>query len=139
MAEVQNEVANRVTGGCFCGAVRFAIDLPSKWCAHCHCSMCRRIHGAGYVTWVGVASEQFHLLGDSSTLQWFESSPGARRAFCTICGSSMLFESARWSGETHVAMACLDQAIDRKPQANAFHSAHVDWMPLDETLTIVNG
>jgi hypothetical protein len=126
----------KVTGGCFCTAVRFTIDLPSKWCAHCHCSMCRRIHGAGYVTWVGVDSEHFTLLADGQ-LQWYESSPGARRGFCRICGSSMLFESTRWAGETHVALACLDEAIDRGPQAHAFHDAHVDWMPLDETLTIV--
>ena len=38
---------NKVTGGCFCGAVGFTLALPSKWCAHCHCSMCRRVHGAG--------------------------------------------------------------------------------------------
>jgi hypothetical protein len=125
-----------VAGGCFCGAVRFAIDLPSKWCAHCHCSMCRRIHGAGYVTWVGVDSEHFRLLADEQ-LQWFVSSPGARRGFCKICGSSMLFESERWSGETHVALACLDDAIDRQPQAHAFYASHVDWMPADQTLTIV--
>jgi len=126
----------KVEGGCFCGAVRFSIDLPSKWCAHCHCSMCRRIHGAGYVTWVGVDSEHFNLT-KRGKLQWYESSPGARRGFCKHCGSSMLFESARWSGETHVALACLDGAIDRKPQANAFYNAHVDWMPMDESLTII--
>lgn len=126
----------KVEGGCFCRAVRFAIELPSKWCAHCHCTMCRRIHGAGYVTWVGVDSERFNLLqGDK--LRWYESSPGARRGFCETCGSSMLFESTRWSGETHVALACLDQEIDRKPQAHAFYGSHVDWMPVDESLTIV--
>jgi len=125
----------RLEGGCFCNAVRFSIDLPPKWCAHCHCSMCRRIHGAGYVTWVGVQSEHFKML-QGNQLQWYESSPGARRGFCRICGSSMLFESARWSGETHVALACLDEPNDLKPQAHAFYAAHVDWMPVDESLVI---
>jgi len=131
-------VSGTIEGGCFCGAVRFSIDLPSKWCAHCHCTMCRRIHGAGYVTWVGVDSEHFKLTRDD-TLRWYESSPGARRGFCKNCGSSMLFESARWGGETHVALACLEGTIDRKPQANAFYDAHVDWMPVDESLTNVSG
>ena len=127
-----------VEGGCFCSAVRFSIDLPSKWCAHCHCTMCRRTHGAGYVTWVGLDSRHFHLLQEDQ-LQWYESSPGARRGFCRTCGSSLFFESTRWSGETHVALACLDEAIDRAPQAHAFHDEHVDWMPLDETLVISGG
>ena len=51
----------------------------------------------------------------------------------------MLFESSRWSGETHVALAALDGPIDRKPQAHAFFDAHVDWMPVDETLVISKG
>lgn len=128
-----------VSGGCLCGAVRFEAELPSKWCAHCHCSMCRRAHGAGYVTWVGFPSAQFHLRRGDDRLVWYASSPGARRGFCRTCGSTMLFESERWAGETHVALGCLDGPIDRQPQANVFFDAHVDWMPIDETLKTVPG
>ena len=128
-----------VSGGCLCGAVRFTIDLPSKWCAHCHCSMCRRSHGAGYVTWVGFASSKFLLRSGEEQLAWYASSPGARRGFCRACGSTMLFESERWAGETHVALACLDGPIDRQPQANVFFDAHVDWMPIDGTLKTIPG
>jgi hypothetical protein len=128
-----------VTGGCFCGAVRFTIRLPSKWCAHCHCSMCRRVHGAGYVTWVGLESERFILDKGEQQLQWYASSSGARRGFCATCGSSMLFESERWSGETHVALACIDEPIDRQPQAHAFHDSHVSWMALDDALKVFSG
>ncbi|MEJ2400889.1 MAG: GFA family protein [Xanthomonadales bacterium] len=129
----------RVHGGCLCGAVRFEIDLPSKWCAHCHCSMCRRAHGAGYVTWVGFDSGHFKLLSGDHHLKWYESSPGARRGFCTECGSAMLFESARWPDETHVALGCIEDPIDRVPEANAYVEAHVDWMPLDDSLTRYRG
>lgn len=123
-----------VQGGCLCGAVRFEVELPSKWCAHCHCSMCRRAHGAGYVTWAGFASDHFGLTQGERHLQWYESSAGARRGFCSTCGSSMLFESERWAGETHVALACIDGPIDRAPQAHVFYDMHVDWMPIDEDL-----
>ena len=132
------EAAN-VSGSCFCRAVRFHFKLPTKWCAHCHCSMCRKVHGAGYVTWVGFEEEQFHLDQGAQELRWFESSKGASRGFCSHCGSSMFFRSARWAGELHVALACLDGPIDRKPQAHAFHDSHVDWMPLDDALKVYNG
>lgn len=130
---------NTVRGSCLCGAVRFHLALPSLWCAHCHCSMCRKAHGAGYVTWVGFDSSHFSLDQGASCLTWFDSSPGASRGFCSTCGSSMLFRSERWAGQAHVALACLDDPIDRKPQAHAFHDSHVDWMPLDEALKIYNG
>lgn len=126
-------------GGCLCGAVRFEAELPSKWCAHCHCSMCRRAHGAGYVTWAGFDRSKFRIVKGEDQLCWYASSPGARRGFCRACGSTMLFESERWSGETHVALGCLDAPIDRQPQANVFFDAHVDWMPIDESLKTLSG
>ncbi|MBT8047490.1 MAG: GFA family protein [Xanthomonadales bacterium] len=128
-----------VSGGCLCGAVRFEARLPSKWCAHCHCSMCRRAHGAGFVTWVGFESDHFLLKTGDHHLQWYESSPGARRGFCSTCGSTMLFESSRWPGETHVALGSIEDPIDRKPQANSFFDDHVDWAPIDEALKAYNG
>ena len=131
--------SHSVEGGCLCGAVRFEAELPSKWCAHCHCSMCRKAHGAGYVTWAGFDSSRFRITRGGDQLAWYASSPGARRGFCRACGSTMLFESERWSGETHVALGCLDGSIDRQPQANVFFDAHVDWMPIDEGLKTVHG
>ena len=132
----QAEIAR---GSCFCQAVRFHLRLPSKWCAHCHCSMCRKIHGAGYVTWVGFEADHFELDSGGEQLAWFESSPGASRGFCRQCGSSMFFKSERWKGEIHVALGCMDDPIDRKPQAHAFHDSHVAWMPIDDALQIFNG
>lgn len=131
--------AETARGSCFCQAVRFHLVLPSKWCAHCHCSMCRKIHGAGYVTWVGFEADHFKLDSGEEQLAWFESSPGASRGFCRQCGSSMFFKSERWEGEIHVALGCMDDPIDRKPQAHAFHDSHVAWMPIDDALQIFNG
>jgi hypothetical protein len=101
--------------------------------------MCRRAHGAGYVTWIGFAADHFRLLEGEERLQWSESSPGARRGFCGSCGSTMLFESKRWAGETHVALACIDDPVDRTPQAHVFFDSHVDWIPIDETLKVFSG
>jgi hypothetical protein len=94
--------------------------------------MCRRAHGAGYVTWAGFESDHFILIKGDHHLKWYESSPGARRGFCSTCGSTMLFESQRWPGETHVALACIEGPIDREPAAHAFFDAHVHWMPIDD-------
>lgn len=125
-----------VTGGCFCGAVRFSADLPSKWCAHCHCSMCRRIHGAGYVTWAGFERSRLRITSGIDQLYWYTSSPGARRGSCAVCHSNLLFESSRWPDETHVVLAAFDSPIDRRPEAHAFYDQRVDWMPIDPALKI---
>ena len=52
---------SEASGSCFCGAVQYTFALPSLFAGHCHCSMCRRIHGAAYVTWVGVSKESLSV------------------------------------------------------------------------------
>lgn len=101
--------------------------------------MCRRTHGAGYVTWIGYEQDQVKFTRGEDQLTWFESSPGAQRGFCRHCGSSMFFRSERWSGELHIAVGCLHGAIDRQPGANAFFDEHVDWMPIDQSLEKIAG
>ena len=37
-----------VTGGCFCGRVRYRVDAPLRGGRSCHCSRCRKaFSGAG--------------------------------------------------------------------------------------------
>jgi len=117
------------SGSCLCGEVRFEADLPSKWVAHCHCSLCRRAHGAPYVTWVGLPAEACRLSGGA--LRWYPSTPEAERGFCAHCGATMFFRSSRWPGELHVALPHFDDELDRAPETHAFWSARAGWASID--------
>jgi len=121
-------------GSCLCGSVRFRAGLPSKWVAHCHCTYCRRAHGAPFVTWAGFVSEQFSLEAGSEQPTWYESSAGAKRAFCTRCGSPMFFQSTRWPGEMHVARSLFVDLLDREPSAHVFYESHVPWLHVNDDL-----
>jgi len=61
IAETEREP---VVGSCFCGAITYEIDLPTRACVHCHCSMCRRPHGA---SWTDVRDELPKLGGPTGT------------------------------------------------------------------------
>jgi hypothetical protein len=115
------------SGGCLCGTVRFRFALPTLWCAHCHCSLCRRAHGAAFVTWVGVASDRFELTSGAESLVRYASTPAARRSFCGQCGSTLFFESTRWPGEVHIAVANVDDPLDREPAAHVYWSERAPW------------
>ena len=119
------------SGACQCGALHFHAELPSKWVAHCHCSMCRRAHGAAFVTWVGMDAARCAIDDTRQTLRWYASSPSAERGFCSHCGSMIFFRAERWAGELHIALAHFHDPVDRAPQAHAFWDAHVDWVALD--------
>ena len=123
-----------VRGSCLCGKVRFVAALPTKWVAHCHCTYCRRAHGAPFVTWAGFQSGQVSIDADGVAPTWYESSPGAERAFCPHCGSPMLFKSLRWPGEIHIARALIAEALDKEPRAHVFYETHVPWLQVNDEL-----
>ena len=58
-----------IEGGCFCKRIRYAIDDGEYLTANCHCTMCRRVHAAPYVTWlvVPVESSATRALGTAAT------------------------------------------------------------------------
>ena len=127
-------MSQEVVGGCLCGAVRFAAELPSLWCAHCHCTQCQRYHGAPLVTWVGFQRSKFRITVGESCLRWYCSSAPAKRGFCDKCGSSFLFQSERWPDEMHVSLTNLQDPIDRQPEGHVHFDSHVDWLELADDL-----
>lgn len=131
--------AECVSGGCFCGGVRFELAFPTQWCGHCHCSMCRRAHGAGFVTWVALARPQFRFLSGEDLVTYFQSSEHGRRGFCRVCGSSLFCESTRHPDVVDVVLANIDGEIDREPQAHIYYSDRVNWAGVDDTLPRLGG
>jgi hypothetical protein len=127
-------MAQKARGECLCGMVKFEIDLPVKWVAHCHCSMCRRAHGAAFVTWVSVPTENFRLLTGEDELVEFDSSEDAQRGFCMVCGSTLFFDSSRWPEEKHIVLANFTDDVGQKPQVHAFFSDKAHWIDVNDGL-----
>ena len=133
------ESNERVEGSCFCGAVRFSVRLPTLFCGHCHCSMCQRSHGAGYVTWFSVPRERFSVDAGNEALARFRSSDHGTRSFCRVCGSSLLCESTRHPDQVDVVLANLHGPIDRPPQVHIYFDDRVPWVNVEDGLPRLGG
>ena len=96
--------------------------------------MCRVAHGAPFVTWFGIRRAQFRLLSGEDTLQWHNSSDHGRRAFCSDCGTQMLFETTRYPDQLDVVRACVPGEIDRAPSAHVHVASKVSWVNIDDGL-----
>lgn len=123
-----------VRGSCLCGSVRYEADGPQLFFAHCHCRWCRRAHGAGFVTWVGVREEGFRVVTGEDHLKWHASSVRSRRAFCTECGSTLLFASKAAPGEIHLAAGCVDEGLTGAPTAHVFVDQRAPWITIHDDL-----
>ena len=76
-------------GSCLCGTVRFEVSGPYKWFAHCHCSMCRKHHGALYSTTLGADKQAFRWLSGESDVVHYRCSASFERPFCKHCGATV--------------------------------------------------
>jgi hypothetical protein len=130
---------DEVVGGCLCGAVRFRVRLPSLFCAHCHCSMCRRNHGAGYVTWFAVGREQLTVQQGQADLVRFASSEQGTRSFCKACGTSLFCDNTKYPERIDIALGTVDGPIDRPPQLHVFFDSRAPWVEVHDDLPRLGG
>ena len=123
-----------LSGGCACGAVRFRLAEVPTLALNCHCSVCRRTHGAAFGSFTVVASEAFAWVAGENALGVYESSPGNLRHFCRHCGAHMaIIEPWNPEGVT-VVIAALDEASALAPSAHMFCASKAQWFSITDDL-----
>ena len=80
-----------VKGSCECQGVVFELIGELRDVVFCHCSQCRKTSGH-YWAATQVSKGNLNLI-KATSLSWYDSSDKARRGFCSVCGSSMFYES----------------------------------------------
>ncbi|MFC3126261.1 GFA family protein [Pseudoroseomonas globiformis] len=114
-----------LTGGCFCGAVRYEADGEPFHATWCHCADCRRSSGAPAMAWFSVHRADFRLT--EGKLRQFKSSERAERGFCGDCGTSLTYEGKDLP-ELDVATATLDMPEKVPPRDHIWFRSHLDWV-----------
>ena len=99
-------MTSTLTGGCFCGRVRYEIADEAYLSADCHCSLCRRIHAAPFVRWLVVPADRFRYLGE--TPAELRSSDSGTRYFCPHCGTHVACVTAAHPDVVDVALGSLE-------------------------------
>lgn len=82
--------ADPVTGGCLCGTNRYQISSGMVGeIQHCHCSQCRKCHGAAFASWTPVKRTNFSWTTNQDSLVKVRISDEASRITCSKCGTSL--------------------------------------------------
>ena len=112
------------TGGCQCGAVRYALYARPQGSV-CHCRMCQKATGGFFAA---------HAKLDKKDLVWtrgepaaFRSSPAACRDFCAACGTPLTF---RFLDAAHieVTIGSLDHPELARPEQNFGVESRLPWI-----------
>jgi hypothetical protein len=83
-----------LTGGCFCGQIRYEVTGTPFFETLCHCSICRRTTGSAIVGWFTVRRSGFRIVSEEPKV--IRSSDCATRSFCTTCGTQVTFQFDQW-------------------------------------------
>jgi hypothetical protein len=121
-------------GRCFCGFIQYRADGAPFNQTNCHCSICRRLSGAPFVTWFTVPSASFQFLsGQPSSVH---SSDHGTRTFCPRCGTPLTFRSSHAPDEIDITVGSLNDPDALPPRDHTWTSAKVSWVRLDERLPV---
>ena len=78
-----------LTGGCQCGAIRFALSAAPTRVSICHCRMCQKATGAPFASLADIPNENFAWTRGKPAA--FKSSSIAERDFCAKCGTPLSY------------------------------------------------
>jgi hypothetical protein len=113
------------TGGCQCGAVRFAVYAEPVRIGLCHCRMCQKAVAGPFVSLADVRHEDFAWTrGKPAT---FRSSTIAERDFCSACGTPLSYRQI--GGENiELTTGSFDHPARVAPTYATGTESQLDWV-----------
>lgn len=119
-------------GSCLCGSIRYEIDGNLDRLTHCHCSQCRKAHGAAFGSYVKVERSRFRLLCGEESIVSYVSSPGVRRTFCARCGATLQFIRDSAPDRFSLALGTLDSDPGALPSCHIFVASKAPWFEITD-------
>lgn len=123
-----------LTGRCECKAVQFEVLGEIEEFSHCHCSQCRRLHGAAYATFAGVRRAGFHYMQGEFETGRYASSVRNVRVFCSTCSSMLLVEPRDEPDMLYLSMSALDGNPERPEGYHAWVVSQAPWHQITDKL-----
>jgi hypothetical protein len=115
-----------MTGGCQCGRIRYTARLESDEAYLCHCRMCQRATGGFAAAFVEAPTDAVVWEHEPD---WYQSSPIARRPFCSTCGTPLGFDFIESNGRIDLTLGSFDDPSGFRPVAHAgSESLHEAWL-----------
>ena len=122
------------TGQCLCGSIKYQVEKIEPKMGHCHCSMCRKFHGAAFATFGEAFSKNFRWLEGEALLKSYRANNDTIRQFCSNCGSSLTFSSPKYPQLIEFSLGTLDSIIPLKPDAHIFTASKASWYDIMDNL-----
>ena len=116
-----------IRGHCECGRIQFEVDGEINDLSHCHCSQCRRLHGAAFASFAGVPADGFRYVSGENDVRAYASSNSHQRLFCGNCGSNILVTLQQEPESLYLSMGAIDGDPARPPGYHIYVGSKAPW------------
>ncbi|MFQ6677204.1 MAG: GFA family protein [Fidelibacterota bacterium] len=124
-------MSNKLTGGCYCGKIRYEISSEPIVVVHCHCNNCKRSVGGPFVTWAALNQKDIIYLQHNPTVYLTDNK--VERGFCNQCGSSISYH--RIGEDTiDITVGTFDDPNAVVPSKHIWDKRRIHWVNLDDGL-----
>jgi hypothetical protein len=115
-----------ITGGCFCGAVRYELDGSLCNARACHCSRCRKAFSGASSAYAEIAEGgEFRWTAGEGSVTNYESAQSWALLFCRVCGSSL---GGVYEGNVHgLTLGCVDGDPGVEIEKHIFVDSKAPW------------
>lgn len=127
-----SETYTPVSGGCYCGAVRYEAEADLEQIYFCHCRGCQRSTGTPAYTGVIVKADSFRYNRDEVTE--FQTSEVGKNYFCKHCGSTIVWIASEHPEWTNIALGTLDHPEKVVPTKHTCVESQLPWYRILDNL-----
>lgn len=126
-----------ISGGCQCGAVRYASEASPPFSIICCCTQCQKITGTGHAPQFAMPKSAVAVEGTPAFFEIKADSGNAvQSAFCPNCGSPVYKTSSGFADFLFFHAATLDDPSKYRPQSVVWARRRQPWDHLDPALPV---
>ena len=131
-------MAETITGGCQCGAIRYAVTGEAEMLYVCHCKECQKQSASAFGMSMPLPRTAFRLTRGTPR-QWRRRADSGRTvvgSFCPDCGTRLFHNSSRGPDYLNLKPGSLDDTAWLRPVGHLWTRSAQSWLSLaDDALT----
>ena len=121
-----------LTGGCGCGAVRYAVNAPLVSASYCHCTRCQRRTGTAASAQGRVEPGSFEIVAGEEHLRSWAPEGGFEKVFCGLCGSALFSRAPDDAARISVRLGTFDGDPGIRPRLRQYVAYAAPWEPIPD-------
>lgn len=120
-----------MTGGCFCGNIRYHISDEVIKRGVCHCRSCQHLTGGSSWPFIVVKSECLNISGDLKEFTRKGANGQVHLGLCPNCGSTLFARPEIWPHIRTVSASSLDNIESFLPDMHVWIEDAQAWVLFD--------